>query len=170
MLKWFKDCTTIEDAKELYKKLCRDFHPDMNDTDTTADMQSINNEFEQVFKTLKNKHRTDNTDTTADSRENGAETTETPTEFMHIINSLIHCEGVQIDLVGRWIWLTGNTYQYKNLIKGLGFKWASKKKCWYWHTDEDTCRSRKGLSLDEIKSKYGCKSFATASMPKLAAV
>lgn len=170
MLKWFKDCKTIEDVKKVYKALAVKYHPDLNTTDTTETMKSINNEFEQVFKTLQNKHRTDNTDATADSRENGAETTETPAEFMTIINGLINCEGVQIDLVGRWVWLTGNTYPYKDIIKGLGFHWANKKHAWYWHSAEDTCRSRKGLSLDEIKSKYGCTSFATASMPKLAAV
>lgn len=170
MLKWFKDCTNIEEAKELYKKLCREFHPDLNESDTTETMKSINNEFEQVFKTLKNKHKESKADTTTNSRENGAGTTETPAEFMHIINSLVSCEGLTIELVGRWIWLTGNTYQYKDVIKGLGFRYASKKKAWYWHSPEDSCRSRKGLSLDEIKSKYGCKSFATASMPKLAAI
>lgn len=169
MLKWFKDCKTIEDAKELYKKLCREYHPDLNESDTTTDMQSINAEFEQVFKTLQNKYRTDNTDSTTDSRENET-TTETPAEFMHIINSLISCEGLTIELVGSWLWVTGNTYQHKDILKGLGFRYASKKKAWYWHSAEDSCRSRKSLSLDEIKSKYGCKSFATVSMPKLAAV
>lgn len=169
MLKWFKDCINIEEAKELYKKLCREYHPDLNENDTTETMKSINNEFETVFKTLQNKHRADNTDTTAD-RENGAETTETPAEFMTIINTLVGCEGLTIELVGRWIWLTGNTYQYKDIIKGLGFRYASRKKAWYWHTAEDACKSRKKLSLDEIKNKYGCQSFATASMPKLAAV
>lgn len=170
MLKWFKDCTNIEEAKELYKKLCREYHPDLNENDTTETMKSINNEFETIFKTLKNKHRADNTDTTADSRENGAETTETPAEFMEIINGLIHCEGITIELIGRWVWVSGNTYQYKDIIKGLGFRYASRKKAWYWHTAEDACRSRKALSLDEIKNKYGCQNFATASMPKLAAV
>ena len=109
MLKWFKNCKTIEDAKELYKKLCREYHPDLNENDTTETMKSINNEFETVFKILKNKHRADNTDTTADSRENET-TTETPAEFMSIINSLISCEGLTIELVGRWIWVSGNTY------------------------------------------------------------
>lgn len=54
MLKWFKNCKTIEDAKELYKKLCREYHPDLNENDTTETMKSINNEFETVFKILKN--------------------------------------------------------------------------------------------------------------------
>ena len=170
MLKWFKDCKTLEEAKELYKKLCRQYHPDMNDNDTTEAMQAINNEFTEAFKILKNRHRSESTNTTANSRENGAETAETPAEFMTIINALVSCEGLKIELVGRWIWLTGNTFIHKNKIKDLGFRYASKKKAWYWHSPEDSCKSRKNLSLDEIKNKYGCQSFAGVSMPKLAAV
>lgn len=170
MLKWFKDCKTLEEAKELYKKLCREYHPDLNENDTTETMKSINAEFEQVFKTLKNKHRSEDTDTTTNSRENGAETTETPAEFMNIIDTLIGCEGLKIELVGRWIWLTGNTYPYKDIIKGLGFRWANVKKAWYFRNEKNSCKSRKNLSLDEIKNKYGCQSFSGVSMPKLAAV
>lgn len=167
MLKWFKDCKTIEDVKKLYKALAVKYHPDMNDNDTTEEMKSINTEFEQVFKTLKNKHRAD-TDTTTDYKENGAETTETPAEYMNIINTLISCEGLEINLCGTWIWLTGNTFIHKDKIKGLSFRYASKKKAWYWHSPEDACKSRKNLSLDEIKEKYGCQSFAGVSIPKLA--
>ena len=164
MFKWFVNCQTLEEAKELYKKLCREYHPDLNENDTTETMKSINNEFEQVFKTLKNKQA----DTTADSKENRAETTETPAEFMTIINALINCEGVTIDLVGCWIWVTGNTYQYKDVIKGLGFRWSSTKKAWYYHRAKDTCRSRKKQSLDEIKNKYGCETFRGAGRKALA--
>lgn len=169
--KWFKDCKTVEDVKKLYKALAVKYHPDMNpDNDTTETMQAINNEFTEVFKALGNKHRTEGTDTTADNRENGAETTETPAEFMNIINTLVSCEGLTIELVGRWIWLTGNTYPYKDIIKGLNFHWANAKKAWYFRNEADACKSRKKLSLDEIKNKYGCQSFTGVSMPKLAAV
>lgn len=169
-MKWFENCQNIEDAKEHYKKLCREYHPDLNESDTTEVMKLINAEFEQVFKILKNKHRSESTDTTTNSMENGAETTETPAEFMTIINTLVSCEGLKIELVGRWIWLTGNTYQHRNVIKGLGFRWANAKKAWYFRNEKDACKSRKKLSLDEIKNKYGCQSFATVSTPKLAAV
>lgn len=167
MMNWFKNCKSIEEAKELYKKLCRQYHPDMNDTDTTATMQQINEQFTRAFETLKNKHRAETQqDNTA---EQNTETAETATEFMQIINSLIHCEGLIIDLVGRWIWLTGNTYEHKDIIKSLGFRFASKKKAWYWHKLEDSCKSRKNLTLDEIKSKYGTQNFATISTPRITA-
>ncbi|MCM1524629.1 MAG: molecular chaperone DnaJ [Ruminococcus sp.] len=165
MLKWFKDCANIEEAKERYKRLCREYHPDLNTDDTTDIMQEINTEFEQVFKTLKNTHKA-NTEST---NENAADT-ETPAEFMEIINRLVNCEGLEINVCGRWLWLVGNTYPYKDIIKSLNFKWASKKKAWYWHTAEDNSRNRKQMTLDEIKALHGCKTFATASMPKLAAI
>ena len=86
---------------------------------------------------------------------------------MNIINALIKCDGLEIDLVGRWIWLTGNTFSYKDIIKGLGFKWANKKKAWYWHKPEDISRNRKEMSLDEIKALHGCETFTGTGAPKL---
>lgn len=168
MLKWFKDCKTIESVKRTYRKLCREYHPDLCGAETVEAMKQINAEYERAFNCFKNVHETaeDSTKTYTSS----TDSTETAAEFMEIINSLIHCEGVEIDLVGRWIWVTGKTYPYKDIIKGLGFRYASKKKAWYWHSPEDSCRSRKGLSLDEIKNKYGYERFATASMPKLAVI
>lgn len=160
MLKWFNECQNMEEVKETYKKLCRKYHPDLNETDTTAEMQSINNEFEEMFKVL-------NDSRAAGDGESTDNTCETPAEFINIINGLMHCEGVEISLVGRWIWLKGNTYPYKDVIKSLGFKWAHKKKAWYWHSAEDTCKSRSNLTLDEIKNKYGCKDFTAYGAPKL---
>ncbi len=165
MLKWFKDCKTIEDVKKVYKTLAVKYHPDFNhDTDTTDTMQEINNEYEKAFNIFKNIH----TSQSGDTVENEAtETTETPEMFKDIINSLIHCDGVQIDIVGSWVWLTGNTFTHKEMIKSLGFKWASKKKAWYWHTDEYKSTHSK-MTLDEIKIKYGCQNVRTYSQPKLA--
>lgn len=62
-----------------------------------------------------------------------------------------------------------NTYEYRNEIKELGFRWANNKKAWYWHKEEDSCRSRKKLSLDEIKEKYGCTTFETVKQARLTA-
>lgn len=160
-MKWFKDCTNIEEVKELYKKLCRKHHPDVSGYDSTATMQEINAEFTQAFNALKNKHRTEN------KEQDNSPADEAPEEFMNIINALVNCDGLEIQLIGCWIWLEGNTYSYKDIIKSLGFRWASKKKAWYFRREEDACRSRKDTSLEEIKSRYGCKTFSTVSMPKL---
>lgn len=159
MFKYFKDCKTIEDVKAVYKTLAKKYHPDIAGAEFTATMQEINSEFEKAFEKYKNIHENkDGEQYTAEQN-----STETPAEFMEIINKLINCDGVTINLIGRWIWLEGNTYSYKDIIKQLGFKWASNKKAWYWHSEQDSTTNRKRMSLEQIKEKYGCQSFQTSS-------
>lgn len=160
MFKYFKDCKSIEDVKAAYKSLAKQYHPDIAGAEFTATMQEINSEFEKAFDKYKNIHESAEGNTYETTEQNS---TETPAEFMEIINKLINCEGLNIELVGRWIWLTGNTYSHKDTIKSLGFKWANTKKAWYWHAAEDSTSNRKKMTLEQIKEKYGCQSFQTNS-------
>ncbi len=129
-------------------------------------MKQINAEYKTAFERFKNIQEEVGNKT--DTYNSNKETSETAAEFIEIINKLVLCEGLNIDLCGRWIWLTGNTYPYKDIIKSLNFRWASKKKCWYWHKDEDACKSRRNMSLDDIKNKYGCETFKGMASPRLA--
>lgn len=52
--KFFKDVKTIEELKEQYKKLAFEHHPDRGGK--TADMQQINNEYDELLKQVKNVH------------------------------------------------------------------------------------------------------------------
>ena len=168
MLKWFKDCKSIEEVKRLYKKLCKQYHPDLNASDTTEIMKAINAEYEKAFERFKNIHESAEDSTkTYTSR---TETTETAAEFMNIINKLIFCNGLELSICGKWLWAEGNTYSYRETLKSLGFRYASKKKCWYWRKDEDASRNRKSLTLEEIKERYGCETFMSVSAPRLATV
>lgn len=165
MYKWFKDCRTVEELKETYKKLCRQYHPDFNESDTTETMQAINNEYETAFERLKNVHRS--ADNNGDTYTAKTETTETAAEFMEIINKLIVCEGLEINIVGRWVWLSGQSYPYKDIIKELGFKWCSNKKMWAYRKAEDASHNRKKMSIEEIKDRYGCETFKGKASPRL---
>ena len=159
MFKYFNNCKSIEDVKATYKSLAKKYHPDIAGANSTATMQEINSEFEKAFEKFKNIHES------ASGEQYTAEqnSTETPAEFMEIINKLINCDGLTINIIGRWIWLEGNTYPYKDIIKQLGFKWAGQKKAWYWHSADEKSYNRKKLSLDDIKTMYGCTSFQTNS-------
>lgn len=166
MLKYFKDCKTIEDVKKTYRKLCFKFHPDIYKGDNGETMKEINHEYEIAFKLFKDKHATSNSETDNSESDNNTEF-ETPEMFKDIINGLVNCDGVQIDIVGSWVWLTGNTYAHKDIIKGLGFKWANKKHAWYWHSGKNSRRHSK-MTLDEIKDKYGCQTVAVKSQLRIA--
>lgn len=166
MMKYFNNCKSIEDVKKLYKKLCKQYHPDLNKDDTTEIMKQINAEYETAFERFKNIHESadDNTKTYTASKE----TSETAAEFMVIINKLVTCEGLELSVCGKWLWAEGLTFPYKELLKNLNFRYASKKKCWYWHKAEDASRNHKEMSLDEIKKLHGCETFKGVSAPRLA--
>lgn len=152
--KYFTNCATIEELKKEYKKLAMQFHPDRPNGNTTI-MQDINNEYEYMFNILKDKH------TKTNKQQEQTESTETASDFVDIISQLIYCEGLEIEIAGTWIWLSGNTYQYKDIIKALGFMWASNKKMWYLKPENHTSRRHKTWDMDKIRNTYGSQKVET---------
>lgn len=146
---YFKGIKTIEDLKEKYKELCKQLHPD-NGGDTRA-FQDMQNEFTELFKRLKNVHRKD----TADQESTEEATEETPEQFADIIAKVAGFD-VDIEIVGRWVWLSGNTYAYKDGIKAAGFFWSSKHKKWYWNGGTHKSKKHSKMKMETIKFKYGC--------------
>ena len=158
-MKWFKNPETLEDLKKQYKRLALKHHPDLGGN--TQDMQEINNEYDKLFEILKNTHKSaaGKVYTAKES------TTETPSEFKDIINKLINLAGIDIEICGSWLWLTGNTKEHKEILKALKFRWSKSKKAWYYHTDSYKKRNRKVFTLDEIRDLYGSEKItATPSM------
>lgn len=45
----------------------------------------------------------------------------------------------------------------------LGFKWAGKKKAWYWHDGEYKKLHKKNFSLDEIRNMHQVQKIKTGS-------
>lgn len=162
-MKWFTPTPkTLEELKKQYRTLAMKHHPDCGGN--TADMQSINSEYDILFNELKDIH------TTADGNTYKASTSETPDQFKNIIEKLITLEGVIIEVVGSWLWLTGNTYQHKEIIKSLMFRWSSSKKAWYFHGDNYHKTSRKTFSLDEIRDLFGSQTITSKPQLKLTVV
>jgi hypothetical protein len=81
-------------------------------------------------------------------------------KYMSAVNAVINIEGIFIEVVGTWIWITGNTKPNKTELSAAGFLWASLKKAWYFRTEENKVKSyKKGQTLDDIKNKYGAQTI-----------
>ena len=64
-------------------------------------------------------------------------------------------EGIEIEIVGSFIWITGNTKNYKDEIKALEFRYSPKKYAWYKAPSNYKKRSRKNYDMNTIRGMYG---------------
>ena len=159
-MKYFNTCKTAEDVKKTYKELAKKFHPDCGgDAEQFKEMIA---EYEIVFEKLKTVH------VTAEGKEYRKETNETAWQFADIINKVIHFEGVKIEIIGSWIWLTGNTLIYKEEIKKAGFFWSNNKKAWYYNGDDRKSPRRGRYNMDQLRQKWGTTEVETEPQKKLA--
>ena len=60
---------------------------------------------------------------------------------------------VEVELVGFWVWLSGDTKPYRAELKAAGYRWAPKKARWYFPTVP--ARSRGRMSMPEIRARHG---------------
>ncbi len=163
MSKYFKDVNTLEELRKQYKELLKKYHPD-NANGSTEATQEINAEYDKLFKILKDRHEsrqaTDTDGAKADFNANKYDF-EADEKLREALQKIINFANINIEVVGCWIWVDGNTYPYKNELKALGFKWAREKKKWYFHTEAFRKKSKKKLSMDDIRDYYGSTEVET---------
>ena len=164
MSKYFKDVNTLEELRRQYRDLLRKYHPD-NANGSTQATQEINAEYDKLFKVLKNRHESKS----ADNKESNTKTDfnanmydwENDKALRETLQKIINFNGIEITICGQWLWVSGNTYSYKKELKEIGFKWASQKKMWFWHSENFRKKSRKTLSMEEIQNYYGSTKVKT---------
>jgi len=150
-LNWFKDCKDLQDVKNLYKKLMLFWHPDINKNENSLENSKlINIEYNYI---LENNYEFNN-----EVNENNYESEILNRDtYLNIINKLINLEGLQLELIGSWLWVSGSTYLHKDIIKSLGLNFAGAKKMWYYKDSEFKFykHNKENMSIDNIKAKYG---------------
>ena len=130
---------TPSDIKTAYREACKKYHPDINPAG--EEMMKIVNSAYEVLK-----------DFSGDVQEQQAGYGEAVNAAL---NAILGLAGLVIEICGAWVWVTGNTVTHKDRLKESGFKWASKKKAWYFRPEEYRSRSKGSSTLEEIREKYG---------------
>ena len=143
-LHYFSQCTTTHDVKAGYKKLAKEHHPDAGGD--TSTMQAINREYALACALLAKGAGLSGEETDTEVR--------LSEEYRQVIESIIMLQGIVIEVVGTWIWVSGNTYQFRKQLQAAGLFFAGKKKAWYYRAEEYKTKSS-NKTLEEIKTKYG---------------
>ena len=143
-MKHFVNIKTIDEAKKAYRELAKIHHPDKGGNDEI--MKEINNEYDFICsKILKGENL---------SQEDFNNAWNNSQLFKEKIDNIINIDGLIIEIVGLWIWVTGNTRPNSQTLKNNGFYWASKKLAWYWRP-ESASGGRGKHDLDTLRVKYG---------------
>ena len=143
-MKYFNNVNTLEELRKQYKELLKKYHPD-NPNGSTEATQEVNAEYDTLFKTLKDRHehKTEQASDNKTDYNNMKYDFSEDAKLRDVLQKIITFEGINIEIIGCWIWVDGNTYQYKDTLKSLGFKRASQKKKWYFHTEAFMLTSNK---------------------------
>ena len=137
---------TKEIIKKAYRKASFEFHPDRNPAGLEM-MKAIN----EAYATLKDYEGT----VEASQGDYSAELNEA-------LNKIIGLAGIEIEICGAWVWVTGDTKPHAKMLGrkegGAGFYYASKKKAWYYRPSDWKSKSRGNWSLNEIRTEHGSQS------------
>ena len=153
MIKYFRGVETLEELKKVYKELAKQLHPDLGGN--KEKFQAMNNEYDLLFKELKNKKA--NKTNTKDND-----------NFKDIINELIKYNELTIEIIGSWLWISGNTYPLRDMIKNLGLLWSKGRKKWYYTADtiDGANKYYKKKTYDELKNNYGYTKIKSGTKDK----
>ena len=161
---YFQDCVNVWEIKKLYRQLAMENHPDMGGE--TATMQEINAAYHQAL---------NRSDGQTSKGFDGKDHTyyynqEVEQAVMDKINELLglKLEGIEIHLVGVWVWVDGDTWPVKAELTSVGMSWHGKRKKWCWHSKGSRSRYNKSASFGDLQQMYGSKTFRADKEDKIA--
>lgn len=148
----------IDELKKEYFRLAQIYHPDKGGT--TQQFQDLQSEYIKYRNALINGSSL--------SSEQKTNEMDLDDALMQVVNQISGLVGINIELVGKWIWVSGNTYPIRTELKNAGFLFASTKKMWYYKGTESSGRGN--LTMDEIRNKYGSQKIEPKGQNKLSGV
>jgi DnaJ domain len=139
---FFDNCTTAEDVKNEYRRLCKQWHPDLGPqaeaAERTKAMQEINAAYARASAMFRQEEMREKARTRGRPEPTQKDYTDAAAVDECIraaIEKIITLDGLEIEICGLWVWVGGETKKHKDELKAAEYKWAAKKTKWYyWRT------------------------------------
>jgi len=143
---YFENVETLENLRREYHRLAFINHPDKGGDLKT--MQLINDQYDKMSKLL----ISSDASFSEGRKEYEQQVSE---ELRERLNRIIRLPGIMIELIGSWIWITGNTFSVRDTLKEEGYKFSHPKAAWYWHKGDYFKKSGVLLSMEEMRDLWG---------------
>ena len=150
---------TQSDIKKAYKSASIKFHPDRNPAGAQM-MVAINAAYEALKKLG---------DTV--TPEEGFTASNYGEELNLVLNQLFNLVGLELEICGNWIWISGETKVHKDALgkNGIGCFWSKKKSMWYYRPADYKSSGRGSWDMDAIRGVHGSQKPVQAKQKTLAA-
>jgi hypothetical protein len=145
---------TLDDIKMAYRRAAAKYHPDHNPAGLEM-MKLVN----IAYDTLKD-------------YEGDIESPENSNDYGEALNAALNAIvglGLDIEICGAWIWVSGDTRLHKEILKAAGYLWAPIKKRWYFRPEAYKSRNRQSWSMDKIRDAYGSQGMKEESRQEITA-
>src|SRR5690554_656011 len=152
-MNYFNNITTLDEAKNVFKTLCKSLHPDTSGYDSHSDFISMHNEFKSIADKLKF-HTNYESDKDFDAD-----------KFYNAFKQFDGLVDINVSFVGCFIWLedvkAGAMYKQKDSIKSINIegynsaRWAGKRKMWYFSSEGYSQKFKSNKTIEQIKETYG---------------
>ena len=74
-----------------------------------------------------------------------------------MVSSILHVPGIEVELVGTWLWVSGNTRPVKEELKAAGFRWSPKRGKWHWNPEGWRPHRPSQDSFAELRARFGSR-------------
>lgn len=134
----------FDTIKWYYRRACAKYHPDRNYAGTEM-MKLVNASYASL------QDYVPGTLSSIDKRDWSVDQGD---KLNAALNAIIDLAGINIEICGSWIWVSGDTKTHKDVLKQTGFKYAPQKKMWSYCAGRRTT-SRGRFSMDDIRTRHG---------------
>ncbi|NBP74424.1 MAG: hypothetical protein EBU61_00075 [Crocinitomicaceae bacterium] len=157
------DITAIKDLdalKKQYIKLSKKYHPDAGGT--TIQFQQLQNEYNILLNKILN-----NSQLNQSQKQNEKDL---DLAIREIVDNLVNIDGLNVELIGKWLWISGNTYPVKTILKQAGLTFIKKEGNPFWVYKGVESTSRGQSSMEEIRKKYGVYKIEVPKFKKIGVI
>ena len=127
-------------VKQAFRKAAAKYHPDRNPAG--LEMMKAVNEAREALEGYEG--------VAVQTEENYGD------ELNAVLNAAMLLAGLNLELCGNWLWVDGDTRTHKTALKEMKFRWAPKKKKWYFRPSGYSSKGSRGkFSMDDIRAAHG---------------
>ena len=158
-MNYFLNCLTVFEIKKKFRELAMIHHPDVGGDNET--MRIILEQYKEALQSSDGQTSFDEQGTEHTYYYNEEHEQQIADKIQELLSLRLPCD-VEIALIGKWIWVTGNTKPHASKLNrktGIGLTFHKKRFCWYWKPYRQGGRYNQKANLGDLANKYGYKKF-----------